>query len=80
MCRFLLLKSRKFPLFSLRNKAENRTNSQAPSERELAPKATEGECETFVLLPLSVFRRLSVSRSPSVTLTRDTFLPEEGSG
>ena len=28
---------------------------------------------------LSVFRRLLVPRAPSVTLTRDTFLPEEGS-
>ena len=28
---------------------------------------------------LSVFRRFSVPRSPFVTLSRDTFLPEEGS-
>ncbi|HAB00123.1 MAG TPA: hypothetical protein DCE08_01095 [Ruminococcaceae bacterium] len=32
--------------------------SKAPSERELSPKATEGECETCVFLPLSVLAKM----------------------
>ena len=47
VCRFSVLELEFLFLLPLWHKAEKSHKSKAPSERELAPKATEGECETF---------------------------------
>ena len=73
VCRFLLLKSRKFPLFPLRHRGKNVHNQRLP------PRGSWRRRRLRESARLSVFRRLLVPRSPSVTLTRATFLPEEGS-
>ena len=52
--------------------------TEAPSERELAPQATEGECVKLCYKIFDVKRR-KLSRAPSVfCLAKSTSLPEGG--
>ena len=48
----------KIPFASSAAQSENTHKSKAPSERELAPKATEGKCATCVFLLFSGLKLL----------------------